>query len=440
MQASVARATYFGIVTAVLMSPVSLGVASAQTSSLPGLIVTVPPSSSPEPEKTAPKEPKKPAVTRRKPQAKPRPKSARRPPKRAPTGRGPGSGRRSPHKIVLLVNDDPITNYEIDERAKLLAMRVNVTDRAKKAFASLIRNPKVNARLKSIFQEVLQANRGKSRDEIIAIFDRRKRAYAQSLQKRALSSARGSVLPGLRKKAESELIEERLKLQAAKRLNIKIDNARVESIFAGVAKNNKLTAKQFAARIRSTGVNPAAMKARFRANAAWSMVVSRRFSRLVSVNARQVDEFLGEQPSQSSERLKLHKITFRVPKSLDQKTMTQRFQTAEDLRRRFKGCSSTASLVSGVPGAQFKDLGGVDSNKIAEPTRSMVLAANTNEMLPPSVERSGIVLYAVCGKTVSNRDPKRMRQARQTLQQKELGILARRHLADLKRDAHIERR
>lgn len=411
--------------------------ARAQSTSLPGLVVTIP--TTPEAEKKPEAKPAKPAVKLRKPAKK----AKRRPTRRsASNARGPGvgRGRRSPHKIALLVNDDPITNFEIDQRARLLSLRVNVTETAKRVFGNLLRNPATNENLKAIFQRTIRENQGRSKAEILAIFEKRKRAYAISLQKRALSAARRTIMPTMRKKAEKELIDERLKLQAARELNIRVDKARVEKIFADIAKRNKLTPQQFAKRIRMAGGSPSSMKQRFKVSAAWSMVIQRRFRRYVTVNQRQVDQFLGTQPETSKQTLHVHKITFPVPSSLDQRAIAERFQRAERLRKSFRNCQMTKALAATDKSSKFRDLGSLDSSKIAEPTRSMLLAANNNEMLPPNISSEGIVLYAVCNKTSGKSDDKKIQRARATLQAKELQILAERHLADLRREAHIERR
>ena len=55
------------------------------------------------------------------------------------------------------------------------------------------------------------------------------------------------MIPGLRKKALEELIEERLKFQEAKRTSVTISDDEVEKAFKGIAERNKMTADQFIA-------------------------------------------------------------------------------------------------------------------------------------------------------------------------------------------------
>ncbi|MEZ5819072.1 MAG: peptidylprolyl isomerase, partial [Hyphomicrobiaceae bacterium] len=129
---------------------------------------------------------------------------------------------------MALVNDEPVTGFNVEQRARFLALSTNIGDRARERMKAFAQDPKTNERLKAILQETIAANRGKTREQIIAAFEVRKKAYVVSLQKQAVESARASVIPTMRKKALDELIEERLKLQEAKKLSIRISDKDVD--------------------------------------------------------------------------------------------------------------------------------------------------------------------------------------------------------------------
>ena len=131
--------------------------------------------------------------------------------------------------IVVLVNDDPITAYQVDQRARLLAVQSDIGERAQANFKRLIQQDSTNQRLRQILQETIQANQGKSREEILAIFERRKQQFAEQLQRQAVESARSSLVSSHRKKALEELIEERLKLRS-QASRISIDDSQVDEI------------------------------------------------------------------------------------------------------------------------------------------------------------------------------------------------------------------
>src|SRR5690606_6134475 len=170
--------------------------------SLPGGIVRVPPSEGDSATGTGRAAPADKGQARPKASTKTNSKSA------SLDSSGSGKRRGSVQSIVVLVNDDPITAYQVDQRARLLAVQSDIGERAQANFKRLIQQDSTNQRLRQILQETIQANQGKSREEILAIFERRKQQFAEQLQRQAVESARSSLVSSHRKKALEELIEE----------------------------------------------------------------------------------------------------------------------------------------------------------------------------------------------------------------------------------------
>jgi len=422
------------ILTAALMASSAACAQGSQT--LPGLVVTVPPGNE---EPAAKQQPKRAAPAAKSDSSA---SSSRKNSKSASlNSRGSGSRKGTVQSILVLVNDDPITAYQLDQRMRLLAIQADVGERAQANFKRLIQQDSTNQHLRQILQETIQANQGKSRDEILAIFERRKQQYAQELQQQALQSARAALLPTYRKKALEELIEERLKLQEAQRLGITVDEAQVDEIINNIAKRNKVSPEQFAQNLKRMGASIESMRARFRATLAWNAVVRRRFSALVSVSQREIDRMVSSAAGDAEDQveLRLHRITLPVTGKLDQKAMATRLDQAERIWRNFKGCATTAELAK-AQGGTFEDLGARKPSSVPEPTRSLLLNAKDGEMVPPNMSSRGVELYAVCGRKVIKADDQVREQVAQELQQKEFEVLAERHLRDLRQDAHIEYR
>ena len=414
----------------------------------PGLIVTVPPSGetpNAQPANAAPPRPAatpprraKPAAPARPPKARKRPpakKAAARPPRRAPA-------KTSARKLLVavLVNDEPITNHEIDQRARLMAVGSITREQVRANFKALITDKSTNKRLRAILQETIEANPGRSRDEVLAKFEKRKQEYAKVLQRRAVASARSASVPKFRQRATKELVEERLKLQEAKRQNSLVPWSDVDAAISTIAKRNKVSLDQFFKSIGSSGARPATFKEKIRAQLSWQSVIRRRFGALISVNLKEIEQQVARTSKSDDVSLRVHTITLPLPKKVSQAAIAKRLQDAEGLQAKFRGCATTKVVARQVKGAKFKDLGQVKSNTIAEPTRSLLLQAQDGEMVPPATTRNGIVLYAVCGRDAAGSKDKARNQARNALQKREFDIMGRRHLADLKRDAHIEYR
>ena len=348
------------------------------------------------------------------------------------------SSSTSEQAIIALVNDEPITAYEIEQRARLNALSSNIGARAQENFKRIVAQESTNKQLRAILDETIQSNQGKTREQVLAIFEERKKQFAANLQKQAMESARASIVGTQRKGALEELIDERLKLQEAKRLNTLAEDAEVDKVVKSLAERNKITPEQFAQNIKSMGADISAMRSRFRATLSWNEVIRRRFGHQVAIAQRDVDRFVSKAPgAEDSLELQLHRITLSLSAKLDQKQMAQRLQEAEAAKSRFTNCKAMPGLAKGLSGTRHEDLGTRRLQDIAEPTRSLLANAKDGEMLPPSVAQGGIELWAVCGRKVVKAAEEKVAQAKDELRQREFELLSRRHLKDLRERADI---
>ncbi len=361
--------------------------------------------------------------------AKPEPQTA---------SRGTTAASPSGQSIVALVNDEPVTAYEIQQRAIMLGGS-NINAQAQQNFQAMIKSPKTTERLKAILAETIKANEGKSKDEIIAIFEKRKREFALGMQKQAVDSARSSALPGVKKAALEELIDEKLKLQEAKRTSVVIGDDEVGRSITNIAERNKITEAQLSAQLGGT---LDLMKNRIRSSLSWNEVIRRQFGAQIAITSKDVDKFVASSTASGEEQveLQLQRIRLAMPVKLDQTGVAQRLQEAENIRAKFKDCKTAGSIAAGVPGAKFEDLGKRRPSAFTEPTRTLLLNAKDGEMLPPSVGEGGIELYAVCGRDVLKAEDQKRTLAEGELKQKEFELLSKRRLKDLRQDAHIEYR
>ena len=266
---------------AVLLPPSS---AVAQFSN-GAIIVTVPPPATSDAQPQA--QPK--AQPRRTPSAKPKPKPQRRASSSPPRRSAPSVSQL---KIAVLVNDDPITQYEVNQRAALLAGGAALQQRAQANFKSLIKQKSTNDRLRAILKQTIEANPGRSREQILKAFEQRKQAYARDLQQQAVASAKRSILPTMQRRATEELIEERLKIQAAKRASMLITDAQVDDVMSGIAKRNNLSLAAFKQQLRRQGTDVNSMRSRLRANMSWMRLVNAKFGRFVDVSQKTIDEII----------------------------------------------------------------------------------------------------------------------------------------------------
>ncbi|MFV0367916.1 MAG: hypothetical protein ACK5KM_05605 [Hyphomicrobiaceae bacterium] len=353
--------------------------------------------------------------------------------------------------IVVLVNDDPITAYEVAQRGKLLALNANIGGyikaNAKKRWEKIVKSPKINDE----FRAYATKRNPKSQDELKKIQQDFIRDKQKVMMQQLQGEAQAQAARGTQKKAIQELVEERLKLQAAKQNNVEASDDEVTKIISGIAERNKMTAAQFAKHMASRGVDIATMRQRFKATISWNSVVRRRFGFQVQGTERDIERFVDPALSGisggASENVMInaHKVTLAMPDGLEQGAVASQLAKADQMRRKFSGCKSTKKLASSA-GGKFEDLGSLNPASIPEPTRTLLLSADSGEMLPPNVGPDGVELWAVCSKKAvasqggddqAGAGGSRSSESSQR-RSRELDILARKHLKDLRQDATID--
>ena len=319
------------------------------------------------------------------------------------------SSKGGEQTIIALVNDEPVTGFEVRQRVEMLSGS-NVAAKAQERFKALIKAPSTSERLKAILQEVIKANPGKSKEQLLAIFEQRKKQFAMDLQKQAVDGARSNVMPEVRKAAIEELIDEKLKMQEAKRLGALVPDDEIDKVIKGIAERNKMTEAQLAQQLGGS-LDP--MKYRIRSSLSWNEVIRRKFGHQISIGAKDVDKFVATAATGGEDQVELvvQRILIAMPAKLDQAGVAQRVSQAEAIRGKFKDCKSTGQIASGVAGAKFDELGKRKPSAFPEPTRSMLLNAKDGEMLPPAVGENGIELFAVCGRDVIKVEEQKRTQA-----------------------------
>ncbi|KAB2917842.1 MAG: peptidylprolyl isomerase [Hyphomicrobiaceae bacterium] len=357
----------------------------------------------------------------------------------------PAPAPKGGQAIVVLVNDEPITAYEIEQRASFLAANggggppPDLKAKAEARWAQIIKDPRTNER----FQQLLRQKGVKTQQEAQALQIQFVKGLQQEMVEQLRREARATILPQLRKNAKEELIEERVKLQEAKKIGSEIGDEDIKRVLKGLAERNKMTVEQFAEHVKHAGFELATLRERMRAQYAWREVIRRKFGHQVAVTQRDVDRLISSSAVESGEdtvELQLQKITLPPVGSTDQAGLVRRYAEAEALRRKFEGCKSMAGLAKTAANARFDDMKFVKPSSIPEPTRAMLLGAKDGDILPPTTTPGGIEIYAVCSRRVLKGDEKQREKAQDELQQREFDIISKRHLRDLMQEAHIEYR
>ena len=292
---------------------------------------------------------------------------------------GANPGRAQEVSIKVLVNDDPISDYDIDQRERFLA--ITTQQQPSPALKKTATEMLIDERLQ--LQEGRKLGVTADEDDVTKILD-----------------------------------------DMAKKNNLTVDGL---ATALGNAGANIKTLKD---RIRSQLVWQESVRRKFRHE-----VQIGDADIDVAMAAPGGDAGTAAAPAETT--LQLRQVKYEIPAGADQKTIAARLAAAENLRARFDNC---ADLAKGVDGASVKTLQDQKPASLAQPARLLVTSAKIGQMTPPTISAAAVELYAVCGKRSFRGDETDRNDAQRKLMNDEMGLRAERLLRDLRQEAFVEYR
>ena len=339
------------------------------------------------------------------------------------------------HTIAVLVNDEAISNGDIDGRFNLM-MNGKIEERVR----ARLKSPATQEQFKEWLKKRTQGMPNpKTKEEAQAIIGKLQKEYVQSIlvQERSSVRSQGSA----RKEIIEELIAERLKLQEAKKHSVLATEEEVKQAMLNIAKNNKTDEKGFNEILAKMGVSPDSFRERVKADISWKNVIRRRFGHEVQVATRDIERIISSTNDLTigpQIELQLQRVSLPLPAKAPENVRIARLGEAEKLRKEFKACASTKTLAATVQDAKFEDLGVKQADTLVDPAKSLILKTKAGEMTPPNIVGQAVELYAVCAKNERTATEKRKNDAEEELRQQQFEQIARRHLKDLRQDATIQ--
>ena len=285
----------------------------------------------------------------------------------------------------------------------------------------------------------------KSADRIVAIVDDDPVSEFEVTQRMKLVRALGNLKitdAKLRENVLKRLVDERLQAQEAKRLKIKVTKKQIENTITNMAGRAKQTLPQIKARLSKRGVNIMTFEAQVRATIAWNAVIRRRFSSKVSVDQEAVQlKFadLKKRPIPGQKLLVLRQITLPFERGFPGTANTRR-RDAMQVYRRFKGCGSLKRIASEVFNVHVSPARTVPLKALNPQFRKILRKMGPGRITPPSLAKGGITLLAYCSNKEIKAPEITLKQVENQLVSQQYGLLANRHMRDLRRDAIVEYR
>lgn len=236
------------------------------------------------------------------------------------------------------------------------------------------------------------------------------------------------------------LIDERLQLQEARRLELQASEAEIERALAAVAERNRLDVPGLERALRGMGVDPAVYRQQVAAQIAWSKLVQRDLRPRVSIGRELVEQELTAGQG-ANEELLLSEILLPVY-SPEQEAAV--LAEAAGLLQSIRGDTDFAALarqISAAPSAaDGGDLGWVRLANLRPEFRTPLAGLAKGQVSQPIRSAQGVHLVLVRDRRAAagGSAEELERQIRRRLEDEQLQRLADRRLRELRRRAFID--
>ncbi len=239
-----------------------------------------------------------------------------------------------------------------------------------------------------------------------------------------------------------ELIDEKLKIQLARRYTIDSMDTDVNNTFNNMARRMRKTPQQFTEELGKNGVQAGTLKSRIRAEITWSQVIRGRYASSLQIGERDIQQKLDERSGSDKAvgyDYTLRPILFVVPKASPPSLVDTRRREAEALRGRFQGCDDGITLARSMRDVAVRATVVRSSADLPPALRDLLEKTEIGKLTAPEVTAQGVEVYALCGKkqSASDNTPGK-REVRDELFQAQFNTHAERFLKELRSQAMIE--
>lgn len=279
--------------------------------------------------------------------------------------------------IKVVVGNQPITTYEIAQRAKFIQMTQRIANATKIATEELI-------------------------DEKLQLAEARKRGI--TVTEAEVNDAYAGI---------------------ASRLKMSPDQ-----LTKGL-KSGGVDAKTFKDRLRAQIAWGQVVREKFRAT------VSVSEQDVIAALQNKIEPGK-EQEKATTTEYELTQVIFVIPANAAASVAAQRQKEAEQLRGRFTSCAEGLPFAKGLQGVVLKPLGRRMQSDLSDENVKMLDELAVGRLTPPQRTGNGVELVALCNKRVLQSDAAARAAIEGELLDEQGTLMSRRYLRDLKRNAVIE--
>lgn len=203
-------------------------------------------------------------------------------------------------------------------------------------------------------------------DEVISVLDLAMRTRLAILASGLRDSP--EVRGRLQQQVLRNLIDERLQMQEAKRLDISVSQGQLEGALEQLAQQNKMSRQQFVEFLQQNDVPPKALSDQLRGSLTWQNVVQRQLRPSIEVTDEEIDEIIGRlESSEGRNQFRVSEILLSVDSALQEEEVQRTAERLVDQIRRGANFAALARQFSQSATASVGgDLGWIEEGQLDE--------------------------------------------------------------------------
>lgn len=283
--------------------------------------------------------------------------------------------------LVVVVNDQPITNYDIQQRVRM--------------------------------NSVLGIAQGNSKEQ--------------------------------KKRALKELINDVITRSEAERLKLEFKDDQIDRTIAGMAKGAGMTTESLTAKLEKNGISVKSFRRQVEANMVFRYLMKRLHKVDVDVSDAEVERRYSRITSDPRLKpvliYQIREIDLPVEKvseAMRAQLEYARAIEAQQIMQRYNGCNSAKKAASGIFNVKVSPIVQAPADKLPNEMRSVLQKAGTKKLIGPMRGPAGIRLIGYCGQKTL-KPPKPPREAvKNMLLNEKFQVASERVMRDLRRKAFID--
>ncbi len=243
-----------------------------------------------------------------------------------------------------------------------------------------------------------------------------------------------------RKEALDDLINDKVKIKEGRKYGLDMSASDVDGAFANMASRMRLTPEQLTKTLENSGVRPATLKSRIKADMTWGNLVRGRFQSSFVVAEKDLKDVGDDKSGAESFEYLVRPIVLLVPRGSGQATIDSRRKEAELLRSRIQSCDEAQELFRTMRDAAIRDQLTKTSADLPPNLRSILDKTPIGHLTPPEVTKQGVEMVALCSRKPTKADTPAKREAREKIYSQRYEAKSKAYLQDARKGAMIEMR